>query len=202
MNTELSNTSTETLSARLRSETRDLHSAIERQVDVMRPDLSQDQYRDLLQRFYGFYAALECRLASVPGLEAVCPDFASRKKVSLLERDLTALGMTLDAIHSLPHCGELPDLASAHQALGCLYVTEGATLGGAMISRHVAATLKFARDSGSAFFNSYGDQRGNMWKSLTDFINALPVAHETAVVVAARQTFVFFTTWLDQGQRS
>ncbi len=201
MNTEFSSTSTTTLAARLRDETRDLHAAIEQGVDVMRPDLSQERYRNLLQRFYGFYAPLELRLEGVAGINVACPDFASRKKVFLLTRDLIALGLTTDAINSLPRCSELPDLANAAQALGCLYVTEGATLGGAIISRHVAATLRFATDSGSAFFSSYGEQRGAMWKVLTDSLNTLPVAQQTEVVVAARQTFIFFTTWLDQGRR-
>lgn len=170
----------------------------------MRPDLSAAQYRDLLQRFYGFYAPLESRLDAVYGLEAICPDFARRKKVFLLERDLMAMGLALDAIRNLPRCGVLPFLTSAVQVLGCLYVAEGATLGGAIISRHVEATLKLAQDSGTAFFNSYGDERGPMWKALMNLLNAVPAAHHAEVVTAARQTFICFENWLclDQGERT
>lgn len=186
-----------TLSARLREETRDLHAAIEHRVDVMRPDLSQKHYCDLLQRFYGFYAPLEFRLESAAGLTAACLDFESRKKVLLLELDLATLGLTPDEIASLPRCSELPNLASTGQILGCLYVTEGATLGGAIISRHVAATLQFEEGSGSAFFTSYGEQRGAMWRALVDLLNALPVEQHTEAIIAARQTFMVFTSWLE-----
>ena len=190
-----------TLSARLREETRDLHAAIEHRVDVIRPDLSLKQYCDLLQRFYGFYAPLEFRLDGAAGLTAACLDFESRRKVLLLEVDLATLGLTTDEIASLTRCSELPNLASTGRILGCLYVTEGATLGGAIISRHVSATLQFEEGSGSAFFTSYGEQRGAMWRALVDLLNALPVEEHTHAIVAARQTFMVFTSWLEHLRR-
>jgi heme oxygenase len=67
------------------------------------------------------------------------PDFGfeMRRPVFLLAPDLQAFGITPDDYLNLPKCFALPVPDTEPQPLGCLYVVEGATLGGKIISRHL-----------------------------------------------------------------
>ena len=140
---------------RLRAETSQNHSAIESQMPVLDPSMSLDTYRQLLTRFWGYYAPLEEMLhkeiefywSDKSDKEYICSE---RAKVPKLERDLKTLG---ESCESLEFCTSLPTLISPAQVLGCLYVIEGATLGGQIISKHLLANLGLSSDSGAAFFN-------------------------------------------------
>jgi heme oxygenase len=185
------------LLVQLRQATRASHEAIEKHVDVLRPNVSSIEYRHLLGRFYGFYAPLELRMTQVAGLNAACPDYAERRKTARLEQDLCALGLSVDAVARLPRCTELPALDTVADALGCLYVTEGATLGGAIISRHVFTVLGVTAETGGAFFASYGDERGSMWKGLGEMLNTISEEpNKLAVIRSACATFRTFDIWL------
>jgi len=151
----------------------------------------------LIGRFYGFYAPLELRMAQVPSLNAACPDYPKRRKTARLEQDLCKLGLSADAVAKLPRCTELPAINTEADALGSLYVTEGATLGGAIISRHVSAVLGITAETGCAFFLSYGDERGSMWKGLSEILNNISEEpNKLAVIQSACATFQTFDTWL------
>ena len=47
---------------------------------------------------------------------------------------------------------DLPDLQGVQEALGCLYVVEGSTLGGQVIARHLRQTLGVDPRCGGSFF--------------------------------------------------
>lgn len=95
----------------------------------------------------------------------------------------------------LPTCPGFPLLDTIPRALGCAYVLEGATLGGAVILRHLGRTLGVTRERGGAFFGSYGSASGPMWK---EFCGALAACDEPAepAVAAARETFATLDGWL------
>lgn len=195
----MSKTPESSLLVRLRQATSPFHEAVEKHVDVLRPDVASAEYRDLLGRFYGFYAPLELRMAEVPSLNAACPDYPKRRKTARLEQDLCELGLSADAVARLPRCTELPALATVADALGCLYVTEGATLGGAIISRHVFTVLGITAETGCAFFTSYGEERGSMWKGLAEILNTISEEpNKLAAIQSACATFQTFDTWLQR----
>jgi heme oxygenase len=78
-----------------------------------------------------------------------------------------------------------------------LYVTEGATLGGQIISRHLEQTLGLSARRGAAFFGSYGLQVGAMWRTFCAILQTqTPVDQEDAAIAAARQTFIAIHQWL------
>lgn len=148
----------------LREQTRSCHERVERAVNLPARLVSVERYRDLLARFHGYYAPVERQLAERPGLEALGLAFHQRKKTPLLRRDLIQLGYSADAIACLPRCGALPSIASLAEALGCLYVIEGSTLGGQIARREVKRLLNLETESGCKFFASYGEQVGARWK--------------------------------------
>ena len=185
------------LLSRLRTETRDQHDAIEQTLLLMDDDLTLEAYRRRLGQFLGFYKPVEERL--LDGRSPLAPwlDVQARRKTPLLEADLTALGQ--DAAR-LPICTTLPPLVSAAACFGCLYVLEGATLGGVIISRHVGQKLGVSPAAGSAFFGGYGEQTGAMWQQFRTAITAFSRQSEAqdAVVASARATFEALQRWCEK----
>ena len=184
---------------RLKHETHAAHMRLEASVDLPRRLRSPESYRDLLARFYGFYAPLEPRILARAEWAAHDFPIAPRAKVPALERDLMALGYTPEALAGLPRCTELPALASFPAALGALYVLEGATLGGQVISRAVRGQLGYTPETGCAFFASYGRELGPMWQAFRAFLTNVELeqpASADAIVVGAHATFAAFGAWI------
>ena len=184
---------------RLRDETRHLHKMLENDLPVMRPDLQLPEYRSLLTRFYGFYSPMECAVAGVAGLGSTLPDWPQRRKLKSLVKDLRVLGFARDEIGELPLCVQLPMLPGVEEALGCLYVLEGSTLGGQIIGRHLQATLHIGLDNGASFFHSYGDRVGSMWKTFQVVLGSREPANHERIINAAGQTFESIHRWLAAG---
>jgi heme oxygenase (biliverdin-IX-beta and delta-forming) len=186
---------------RLKQDTRSSHQQIEELVDLSHRLSSPEGYRSVLEQFYGFYAPLELALAGVTGLELVLDDLVVRQKTGLLARDLGALGMAPDALARLPRCRELPVMAELAHAFGCLYVIEGATLGGQIISRQICAQFQFTPAHGAAFFTSYGTETGAMWRRFGSQLSAYATTpeRELMIVDAALETFRTLRHWLARG---
>ena len=195
---------------RLRLETRDEHNAVERVLDLMSAALTSDGYRQRLAQFYGFYAPFEKKLekklkdhddlqpcaghtpSPPPGTRAA---LASRlNKTALLQLDLQHLGVNTD---ELPLCHKLPLAETQADILGCLYVMEGATLGGRLITRHVQTTLGITPATGCSFFDGYGDHTGTMWQGMRQLLvnAAVDPATENRMVVSAIATFTCLRQW-------
>ncbi len=176
----------------LREQTRAAHERAEATLPLLDPALSRARYRQILAAFWGFHAALEPRLRAVEGLGL---DVEARRKLPLLESDLRALGG--DAAH-LPVAHDVPRVDGVAEALGVMYVLEGATLGGRVISRHLASR-GIGPETGGAFFAGYGEATGEMWKAFAAAIGAYAEAHpESAdrMVRAADETFTLLERWL------
>jgi heme oxygenase len=182
--------------AELKSATREQHEAAESLVgfDAAIGDLLS--YRHLLEKFYGFYAPVEQHLPGVSGLEKTVPDLSSRMKTHLLREDLRDLGG--DAL-SLPLCQSLPQLKNVAEALGCLYVLEGATLGGQVLSRQAKNALGITPLYAGRFFSSYGPQVGAMWKRFSQSADAYCELHpqeRSAIVKSATDSFSALSIWM------
>ena len=182
--------------ARLRQATAALHKEIEAKLDLVAP--SMDRYRLLLQAFYGFHAPLEAQLASAPPARG----FAWPARAALLERDLRAVGASTSAIGRLPRCENLPPLESDAQRAGCLYVIEGACLGGQVIARGLQQRLGLGPASGAAFFVGEGAGTAARWSRVVEWIDGLVTAGAPPeeVVESACATFRALLRWSqDQG---
>ena len=196
---------------RLKAQTRAEHVAMEGALDLMRDDLLLADYRRLLERYFGFYAPVEARLAGV--LVSVAPDgleFETRRKLPLLRADLAALGGP--AADTLAACDALPPLHTPAQAMGCLYVLEGATLGGMVIGRHVQHTLGLTPDCGARFFHGSGARTAETWRTfraaLAEFVADAEAEADAgaadvtayAVVESANETFRSLRHWCLRGR--
>ena len=178
--------------AELKEQTRDQHENLESIVDVMNKMFSRADYETLLTKFYRFYSSVEPKVAA-NDMRANGIAVAERSKLKWLERDLTNLGAYDRAAH-LPELTYTPALDSPAKAFGAMYVMEGATLGGQVITRHLNEHLGLTPETGGAFFNSYGERVGPMWKEFGAAITAFAEknGNNGEIVDAAKNTFDSF----------
>jgi len=194
--------------SRLRAETRKEHEAVEQVLDLMSDSLTRQSYAHQLGQFYGFYAPLEKALqihgksladrACKSSLsDAISSALAARlNKTAHLQQDLHHLGVPA---HVLPLCRDLPPLRTQAEVLGCLYVMEGATLGGRLITQHVRAALGITPATGGSFFQGYGDDTGRMWQGMRQLLvsGSPDTETENNIVTNAIATFACLRSWCE-----
>jgi heme oxygenase (biliverdin-IX-beta and delta-forming) len=184
----------------LRDETRALHDELEARLDLLNPRLSRGRYAAILRAFYGFYAPVERAVPAYGEDPSRWIDGDDRRKAGWLAADPSALDASADDV---PRCGALPELATADAQLGCMYVLEGATLGGQHVLRHLAGRAAGGAATGGAdwprrFFASYGPNVGPMWRGFCRRLEERGVSPDgrRRMADAARQTFGRFHDWV------
>lgn len=189
---------------RLKAATRAEHEAIEALLDLMSPGFSLADYHRRLQRYYGFYAPVEALIAAAADWPHWRLDMRARTKTAWLVADLACLADQVEpgelrgaVSRALPLCTALPPLDTAAAAFGCVYVLEGATLGGRVISRHLERVLGLNATRGARFFHGYGEQTGAMWKGFRAALSAFAgnPADEDEIVASAISTFEALRAW-------
>jgi heme oxygenase (biliverdin-IX-beta and delta-forming) len=185
--------------ASLRRHTAPYHDTLERTVDIYHRLDSSSRYADLLARLYGFYEPFEAALDLVAARWEMPIDVDARRKAPLIACDLAALGGPHSVVDGPSRCVGLPRPTSPAIALGCLYVTEGATLGGRIIARLVERRLGLGPRDGASFFHGYGDDTGPRWRALCSLIAAASCSTEAedAILAGAIETFIAYDRWLE-----
>jgi heme oxygenase len=179
---------------RLKAATQDEHQRLEDALDLLSPPLDRDRFARVLGRFWGFHKVWEDALAARGDLGAV---LQGRGKVDCLRADLTALGLSPAAIDALPLCHDAQTLAATHElAMGSLYVIEGSTLGGQVISRALAGA-DWLPEGGLTYFTPYGAEAGAIWRGFQTALQAAssPDA-DPAIEAGAVDTFRLLRGWL------
>jgi heme oxygenase len=181
------------LHERLRSRTRSLHNEAERALNLESRLSSIGAYcgllRSLWQLHAGYDAAFAAQAWSGSGI-----DFARRRRSDMLLADLSVLGVL-----TAPAAPPSVPMHGLFDAIGCLYVIEGSTLGGQIIFHRVRERLGASADGAASFFRGYGAETGGMWRALIGAINATSVdgADADAMEAGARDTFsTFISTFL------
>ena len=120
-----------------------------------------------------------------------------RCKAEFLRADLRSFGVADPDAN--PVCNELPSMHTPAVAFGCMYVMEGATLGGQIISGHVARSFGYDARHGAAFFHSYGNQTGAMWRKFGQSLAVFAAnpAVQDEIVAAAVSTFQSLQRWCE-----
>lgn len=177
----------------LKAETAAEHARLEEHLDLLRPTFKLPEYVALLKHFYGYYEPWE-RTAE-PLVHQVFPGFFPlRAKTNLLLQDLHHFKVNE---LGLPRCLTVPPLNTVSQLLGSMYVLEGSSLGGQILSRHFAEHFNL-EDEGLAFFRGYGQKTGFMWKEFCDaLVQRSVLCEDTAIVSSAKETFDAILNWLD-----
>jgi heme oxygenase len=132
------------LRQRLKRETAAVHQHLEAQLGLLDPSLDLHRYLRVLETFYGFYVPVELDVTRLAAAE-LSLGFPLRARAELIARDLLALGLSPAALAALPLCRDRPELSCVEDLAGCLYVLEGASLGGQVLSRLLHRRLGLAK---------------------------------------------------------
>jgi heme oxygenase len=179
----------------LRAQSKARHASIERALlPLLSPALTLDGYRTILAALLGFYEPLEAVLIRAAGLPCDV-DLRGREKAPRLRCDMRALGASEAELVALPRCSALPRIDGARKAVGCMYVLEGATLGGRIIARKVQQHLSIDAAHGGGFFHGYGGDTAAMWQRFVMGLNRQPPPFDD-VLAATLETFERLEHWL------
>jgi len=177
---------------RLRHATRTAHAQLESALNLLAAPIASDRIVCLLERFHGFHAAWE------PALKGLVPDelLAPRLKLALLRQDLRSLGVGDRRLRALPDCHAAAGLcATEADAAGALYVMEGSTLGGRIISRSLQESPWLGRRR-LQYWNPYGEDTGKRWSETLAYLESLPSSGSDAIIRSAIATFDVLHAWL------
>lgn len=175
------------LPRRLRAATSELHRSVEDAVDLPASVRTREDYVEVLGRFWQLHSPLEQRLASAtwaPRWTELGVELSRHRRAHLLADDLAVLDAAL-----LTRPVRLPALRTFGEALGCLYVLEGSSLGG----RVLAPALRNAVGNVPLTFFS-GEDRGHPepWQAVREALRRFDVRQGHQVVLGARETFAAF----------
>lgn len=149
----------------LRNATRQLHERLHIHpllAPLTGADLRPWQAEAALQAFHASYAFAEqnfVRMSDVPNAPV-----------------LEWLGKDME-IHSIPGirlAETAPRNISISQGWGYLYVKQGSTLGGRVISKNLFARLGWREGIENHFFSGYGKSTGTLWKAFVQVLEAAP----------------------------
>lgn len=179
----------------LRAGTAAQHAALDRDVPLLQKHLTLVQYYRLLQHFKLIHERIEAAL--LPQAQALVQAGVSLQRTYTIEALQADLGVLSDSGIAAPKPHVSAHLAAAEslsEALGYLYVRQGATLGGQIIARHLAEHLPPPGEKSLRFFRGAGAQNGRNWRiflaALTQ--HATTPAQIAEVVAAAQTLFTYF----------
>ncbi|WP_010522658.1 biliverdin-producing heme oxygenase [Aquimarina agarivorans] len=149
-------------------------------------------YANLLHRLYAFYAPVEAQLQNIIN-ENFMPDIKLRQHMHRILQDLSILGYPIKPID----CNETLQITTPSYGLGVLYVIEGSTLGGQIISAMLIKQLNLNDATAISYFSSYKDQTLPMWKQLkSEVLASQEELNEHQIVSGAKDTFDMLRQWL------
>ena len=183
------------LPRRLKRETTAVHRHLEAQLGLLDPGLDVHRYRRVLETFYGFYVPVEIEVARLAAAEPL--GFPLRARAKLIERDLLACGLAPAQLAALPLCSARSELSCLEDLAGCLYVIEGACLGGQVLAPLLYRRLGLTKDTGAAFFA--GDEESTLprWTIVVAWLAGLPRtgASTARIISTAKGTFAALARW-------
>ncbi|MDI4647290.1 biliverdin-producing heme oxygenase [Cohnella hashimotonis] len=161
--------------------------------------MTLEQYAKYLALFYGYILPLERAFEARPEWNELRFDIGARTKHRLIKADLHALGWDSRAIDNLPLCQSLPDLSSFPRILGCMYVLEGSTLGGQMLTKLLMKDLPVSPDTNARYLNSYGADVRARWTEFREVLveQARSAEDEREMLAAAGETFDRLRDWIE-----
>ncbi len=187
----------------LKTETSDLHAAVEQSIDWADWLGSIARYEQFLMRLIEFLPAVDQRLDEL--LSPAESWFETRRKGTWAWADLQDLKASgqLDApssssFHTMAELTSQADrfawISDPPTAAGVLYVLEGSTMGGQQLCRIVQAAFPPDASVPLRYLNGYGDQTVRRWRETKAWLDRfLLTSHDQTIALeAAKRMFVVF----------
>lgn len=180
------------LSELLKEKTSSDHDRLEKQMyvnQIFARRLSFAQYCDLIHVNFTVISAIEENIFSaLPENLQNRLEVEKRKKLPSLEKDVQALQLYKYVMHH-PH---KPKYSNAPEALGGMYVMEGATLGGNVIVRRLKEIPEL-KDQSFHFYNVYGESVGDKWLDFKQVLDGTLAPEDFEQCLGkANETFGFY----------
>ena len=153
---------------RLKAATGAVHERLDTRVMAARPFDDRDRYGRFLRMQHAFLRDVDA-LYRHPELAALLPDLADRRRLDAIEHDLADLDQDLGPNGATPPVDTRTD---APAAMGWLYVSEGSTLGAAILLKHARA-LGLSETFGARHMAAPAAGRGQAWRTFTATLDAL-----------------------------
>lgn len=182
------------LSKLLKENTTHAHEALEDimyAIDIFNKSIDINKYKNLINILSIVHKNIEPRIFScIDRKMSLALQLPSRSKLRALELDRQVLNILIDEadMSAIP----IPHYNSQAEALGGLYVLEGATLGGNVILRHLKQVAAFQHLS----FNYYGIYKNQLAAKWKDFLSILDSTNQDAYnscIQKANETFIYFS---------
>jgi heme oxygenase len=183
---------------RLRNETRDVHERLHGHPSfngLVEQSISQQRYVALLSRLLGYHCGMEAALKRFCVKDVAFAPFV-RERTAHLSADLAQMRQSPAQIDAAEHLAP-PDYIKSNAALlGCLYVREGAMIGGRSLARNLDH-LCGSSSAGRTFFQGVPED-AQIWRHLCSALNLIEDQHaQDQIIEAALSTFALFETWMD-----
>jgi heme oxygenase len=180
----------------LKAETELIHQSVE-QVSLLKKiithEITLQEYKKLLVIFYGFINPCEKKIqATFPSL------LIAREKSSLLCADLSVLQELAPNLTTF--CDSLPVMTTEAETYGYLYVMEGATLGGQVITQALNNNPHLPENMTTLYFNPYGKDTRSKWGNFSAELSQkyVTAAQYQQVISGAVATFTALLYWLQR----
>ncbi|MGB0524939.1 MAG: biliverdin-producing heme oxygenase [Flammeovirgaceae bacterium] len=175
--------------------------------EIMSGTLSLESYHKLIVKNYIFHMIVEeAIIKALSEFELQKIQFMERRKIGYLYEDLseqyafekqTAFVNALEEeIQSKSHLYRIQNL---FEAIGALYVLEGATLGGNIIKRELSKNHSIVKHTSFHYYGCYGKKQAFMWKSFREQAENIvqDATAEEYAINAAKKTFQFMARILN-----
>lgn len=167
-------------SRRLKTMTHGVHDQLDRSIMEASSFDSLQGYARFVAMQRVFHRDIDA-LYGDAALEALLPGLSGRRRLSLIETDLSDMGQPTPLIETPPVFpqGRAADVATA---LGWLYVAEGSRMGGALL-RKEAAGLGLSDDHGARHLAPPPEGPAAFWRAFTGALDAIALTPEEDVRV-------------------
>ena len=184
------------LSEKLKEQTRREHQMLEvKMIKQIKLITDINKYSEFLLLFYRFMNPLETQIDKQldPGFLS---DYKLRRKSVLLVQDLSRLQSSAEIFSY----DRVIFITNNLEAIGALYVMEGSTLGGQIISKMINHQLGLEKIIPLDFFNGYKNDTILMWQNFKIAMDQLKLneSEENIIIRSANNTFKRFSNLFDQ----
>ena len=154
---------------------------------------THEGYCAFLVRVYGFEAAVEHALGRLEDIDPLI--VRSGMRALRLQRDLTALGMSAEAIEKLQLSQHI-HLRSWSQAFGWLFVLERQSLLSGLIRRHLLRAIGPHIEPATSYLASYGESPGTRFRQFGIAVSAHASRNAPGPIIrAANEAFRSQRQW-------
>lgn len=187
----------------LREATHHQHDLVNRHpllAGLLHPGYPLANYQKLLFANFSVYRVLEARINRFLSNRNCGFSYADRYKLPGLLKDLAFFQtIPLSADYAPYLTVAFPEIKTLGELIGVLYVIEGSTLGGQLISRSLIDNLNLSSEKGACFYSGYGENTAIMWRGFLSFIDTFSGDEKQCreAVDAACRTFKLFEQVFD-----